>query len=235
VDAYRGEVERMAGKVRDRLPKDAKGADKLAALNKYLFQERGFHGSRGDYYNRSNSYLSEVIDDREGLPITLSVLYMELARRLGVKVEGVGLPGHFVVRHVPDKGEPQLIDVYEGGAPLSKEEAGKKSEDITGRPLREEYLKPVGRKAVVVRMLHNLLNVARGERDAPAMLRYLDAILVVSPDLAEERGLRLGLRAQQGDRTGAVEDCDWLLEHRPEGLDVERVEQMRRLLIEREK
>ncbi len=84
------------------------------------FTERGFHGSRGDYYNRSNSYLSEVIDDREGLPITLSVLYIELARRLGVRLEGVGLPGHFVVRHVPAKGEAQLIDVYEGGQPLTQ-------------------------------------------------------------------------------------------------------------------
>ena len=78
---------------------------KREALNKYLFTERGFHGSRGDYYNRANSHLSEVLDDREGLPITLSVLYIELGRRLGLKIEGVGMPGHFVVRHVPAKGE----------------------------------------------------------------------------------------------------------------------------------
>ena len=177
-------------------------AVKLAALNKYLFAERGFHGSRADYYHRSNSYLSEVMDDREGLPITLSVLYIELARRLGLKVEGVGLPGHFVVRHVPRKGEPTLIDVYEGGEPLSREAAAKKVQEMTGRPLQEDDLAPMTKKAILVRMLHNLLNAARGERDNPALLRYVEAILTVTPDAAPERGLRAGLRYQAGDREG---------------------------------
>src|SRR5204862_4517779 len=98
-------------------------AAKLAALNEYLFVGNGFHGSRTDYYHKANSFLSRVIDDREGLPITLSVLYIELAQRLGLKIEGVGLPAHFVVRHVPANGEPQLIDVFEGAKPLSRDEA----------------------------------------------------------------------------------------------------------------
>jgi regulator of sirC expression with transglutaminase-like and TPR domain len=235
VEAYRAEVERMARKVQEALPRDASEAHRLATLNRFLFKERGFHGSRGDYYNRSNSHLSEVIDDREGLPITLSVLYIELARRLGLKVEGVGLPGHFVVRHVPAKGEPVLIDVYEGGVPLSREEAGRKVEAITGQPLREEHLRAVGKKAVVVRMLHNLLGAAGRERDRAGMLRYADALLTVQPDDAEARGLRAGLRYDLGDRKGALEDIDWLLEHQPEGIDLERVRQMRRLLSAEEK
>src|SRR5262249_24761833 len=131
IDVYRREVDRMARKLTERLAKDADDKTKLAALNKYLFEERGFHGSRGDYYNRANSYLNEVLDDREGRPITLSVVYLELGRRLGLKIEGVGLPGHFVVRHVPKKGEPQLIDVYEGGKPLSRTDAVKKIEEFT--------------------------------------------------------------------------------------------------------
>ncbi len=235
VEAYRRDVERMAQKVRERLAKDAAEADRLAALNQFFFKDRGFHGSRADYYHRSNSYLSEVIDDREGLPITLSVLYIELARRLGLKVEGVGLPGHFVVRHVPAKGEPRLIDVYEGGTPLTRAEAARKAQDITGRPLRDEHLQAIGKKAVLVRMLHNLLNVAQREKDSAAMLRYLDAILTVSPDAAQEHGLRAGLRYQQGDREGALADVDWLLEHEPDGFDLERVRQMRRVLTETEK
>src|SRR5204862_766334 len=126
VEAYRKEVDRMGRDLTATLPKDADDKAKLAALNKYLFTQRGFHGSRGDYYHKSNSYLNEVIDDREGLPITLSVLYLELARRIGVKVEGVGLPGHFVVRHVPAKGDPQLIDVFDGGKALSRQDAAEK-------------------------------------------------------------------------------------------------------------
>src|SRR5207249_5179614 len=119
VAIYRKEIERMLRDLTAALPRDADAAAKLAALNKYLFTERGFHGSRGDYYNRANSYLNEVIDDREGLPISLCVLYMDLARRLGVSVVGVGLPGHFVTRHVPKEGEGKFIDVYERGEQLS--------------------------------------------------------------------------------------------------------------------
>jgi regulator of sirC expression with transglutaminase-like and TPR domain len=235
VAAYRAEVERMAKKVAAGLSKDADEKAKLAALNKYLFAERGFHGSRGDYYNRSNSYLSEVLDDREGIPITLSVLYMELARRLGLKVVGVSLPGHFVVRHEPAKDEPRLIDVYEGGVPLSREEAAKKVEAITGRPLRETDLAAVGKRAILVRMLRNLLNLADQERDGPAMLRYLDAMLVIDPDAAPERAVRAGLRYQGGDKQGALADVDWLLEHEPEGIDLDRVRQLRRVLTRPEK
>jgi serine protease Do len=235
VAAYRQEVERMAGRVTTRLAKGADERARLAALNRYLFEERGFHGSRGDYYNRSNSYLSEVIDDREGLPITLSVLYIELARRLSVRVEGVGLPGHFIVRHLPADGEPQLIDVYEGGQPIGREEAGQKVAEITGRRLRQEHLAAVAKRAIISRMLHNLLNVAEKEEDKSAMLRYLNALVAVNPDAGQERGLRAGLRYQTGDRAGALEDVDWLLEHAPEGLDVERVRAFRRALTQPEK
>src|SRR5262249_23806128 len=162
VDAYRGEVERMAKRVSASLKKDATEQDKLDALNRFLFRERGFHGSRGDYYNRSNSYLSEVIDDREGLPLTLSILYLELAKRIGVKVEGVGLPGHFVVRHVPKSGKPQLIDVYEGGSKMSLDEAKKKVRSLADRDMEDGDLKAVPKKMILSRMLRNLMNVARG-------------------------------------------------------------------------
>jgi regulator of sirC expression with transglutaminase-like and TPR domain/S1-C subfamily serine protease len=232
IEPYRREIERMAAKIAARLPKGADDRTRLDALNKYLFQERGFHGSRGDYYNRSNSYLPEVIDDREGIPITLAVLYIELGRRLGIRLEGVGLPGHFIVRHVPAKGEAQLIDVYEGGQPLSKEEAGKKVESITGRPLREEHLATVSKRAILVRMLHNLLNVAQNEKDTEGMLRYVNAIITADPEAAQERGMRAGLLFQAGDREAAIKDVDWLLEHEPEGLDVEKVRQFRRLLTQ---
>jgi S1-C subfamily serine protease/regulator of sirC expression with transglutaminase-like and TPR domain len=220
VQGYRDEVERMARKVTG---KD--DAAKLAALDRYLFREKGFHGSRGDYYNRSNSYLSEVIDDREGLPITLSLLYIELARRVGVRVEGVGLPGHFVVRH-----GKTLIDVFEGGTRMTRADAARKVREISGRQLTDEDLEAVSAKQVVVRVLYNLMGVARRERDAEGMLRYVDAMLAVTPDSAEERGLRATLRFQTGDLEGAEADVDWLLEKKPEGIDLDRLGQLKRFL-----
>jgi serine protease Do len=235
VEAYRAEVDGMARKIKASLPDGADETAKREALNKYLFTKRGFHGSRGDYYNRANSHMSEVLDDREGLPITLSVLYIELGRRLGLKFEGVGMPGHFIVRHVPAKGESPLIDVYEGGKVMTKEEAVKKAEEITGQPFKDDFLAATPKRVIVSRMLHNLLNLARKDGDAPGGLRYLDAILIATPDAVEERLMRAGGRWQTGDRDGALRDVDWLLDRQPEGVDLERVRELRRVIMQPDK
>ncbi len=230
VEVYRKQLQRLVRDIASRLPKEADDKAKLAALNKYLFTEQGFHGSRSDYYNRANSYLNEVLDDREGLPITLSILYMELARRIGVKVAGIGLPGHFVVQHVPAKGEAQLIDVFDGAQPLSRAEARKRVQDYTGQPAKEDHFAAVGKKAIIIRMLHNLLGITRQDSDVRRGLRYLDTILAIAPDASDERFLRAAVRLQTGDRQGALEDVDWLLDHQPDGVDLERVQELRRIL-----
>jgi regulator of sirC expression with transglutaminase-like and TPR domain len=232
IAAYRKEIERMVRDLTASLPGDADETAKLAALNKYLFTERGFHGSRSDYYNRANSYLNEVIDDREGLPITLSVLYIELARRLGVKVVGIGLPGHFIVQHVPAQGKGQLIDVYEGGRTLSREQAAQLVRMSTAEELREEDLRPVSKKAIVLRMLHNLLRLTPSDDDLKGALRYLDTILAIAPEAAKERLLRATGRLQTGDRAGAREDVEWFRQHEPAGVEREQVLELRRLLTQ---
>jgi regulator of sirC expression with transglutaminase-like and TPR domain len=233
IEPYLKQLDRMAGEVHESLAADPDDSAKLAALNKYLFADNGFHGSRLDYYNRANSYLNEVLDDREGLPITLSVLYLELGRRLGLNLAGVGLPGHFVVKHIPKEGEPQLLDPFEGGKPLSRDDAGRLVEQNLGRPLVERDLQAVPKAAIVVRMLHNLRGVAIGQKDTPAVLRYLDAVLAVAPETVEDRSMRAVLRRDVGDRAGALADIDWLLQNQPEGVDLDRVREFRQL-IERE-
>ncbi len=232
VESYRKEVDRLARQVAAALPPKADETAKVKALNQFLFQERGFHGSRVDYYTRANSYLNEVIDDREGLPITLAVLYMEVARRLGVKVVGVPLPGHFMVRHEPAQGKAQLIDVYDGGKFLSEAEADKIVRKITGEPLKPEHLKAITKKAIVQRMLNNLLNVAKREGDLDGVLHYLDAILTVDAEAHEDRWIRAVLRWKAGQRDRALADLDWLLDHNPPGVDLERVRELRRLLTQ---
>lgn len=227
---YRKEADRLARLAVPKSTKESDERERLKALNKFLFEERGFHGSRVDYYTRANSYLNEVIDDREGLPITLSVLYMELARRLKINVVGVPFPGHFMVRHEPAKGEIQVIDVYDGGKFLSEKEAEAAVQRITGKPLQKEHLVAAGKKAILVRMLHNLLNVAESEKDGEGMLRYLDAIVTITPDAGTERWLRAVLRFQAGQRQGALEDADWLLDRQPPGVPIERVRELRGML-----
>jgi regulator of sirC expression with transglutaminase-like and TPR domain len=229
IDFYRQEIDRLARLVRGKIAKNAKPQAALEALNKFLFQERGFHGSHNDYYSRSNSYLNEVIDDREGLPITLSLLYIEIARRLDLKVVGVPLPGHFVVRHEPKEGESQLVDVF-AGKTITHKEAEAKSKQVTGRVPTEDDFKAVTKKAFAVRMLHNLLNVAESEKDGTGMLRYLDGILAIEPESHEDRWVRAVFRFQAGQRVGALADCEHIIRADPPGIDLDRVRELRRLL-----
>jgi regulator of sirC expression with transglutaminase-like and TPR domain len=230
IEPYRKEIERMAREIQAALPKSPDGQAKLDALNKYLFQERGFHGSRGDYYNRSNSYLNEVLDDREGIPITLSVLYMELARRLGLKVVGIPLPRHFVVQYQTENGDGPLIDVYEGGKTLTREEANKRVQDLGGDALTDSDLKPASKKAIIVRMLHNLLGIARRDRDVAGMLHNLDAILAIDPDAAPDRLMRAVLRYQTGRKKEALADTEWFVNQDKKNPDTERALELRRLI-----
>lgn len=225
--AYQRQMDRQAEKLNKRIPNNATDAQKRIILNEYFYKERGFHGSRADYYHRSNSYLNEVLDDREGLPITLAIVYMELGRRIGLKMEGVGLPGHFVVRQIPKKGKAQLIDVFEDGKLLSRKDAAKKVEEITGRPFQESHLATVSKRDILVRMLHNLLNVVEQSEDFESMHRYLTAIIALSPEAIGERGMRAAVRYRLSKFRGALEDIDWLLEKRPDGLNLNQVRSFR--------
>lgn len=225
VDAYCKELDDMAAELQKSLPEGTDEAAKLAQLKKYLFEENGFHGSRGDFYNRANSYLNEVLDDREGLPITLSVVYMELARRIGVTVVGVGLPGHFVVAHVPAEGPPALIDVFDGASSITREDAARRIKEATGgelSPAEQEVLfEPATKRSVVFRMLQNLLSISRN--DPPALNRYLNAMLAIDSTHGQYHLLRAMVRYQLDERAGAREDVAWLLEHEPAGVNLDQV------------
>ena len=232
VPAYLEQIEQMVGEIRENLAAKKEPAEeqKLAALDKYLFEQMGFHGSRTNYYSKSNSYLNEVLDDREGLPILLSVLYLELARRLDVKVVGVGLPGHFIVRHEPKDGPGQLIDPFHRGAKMSREEAMQLVERNTGRPFDADVLRSQTPREILVRMLSNLMNAAKDAGDPEAMLGYVETLAAVDAKNAEYRWFRAVLRFQTDRNAEAYEDTKWLLEKRPVEVDLPRVRQLHRIL-----
>jgi regulator of sirC expression with transglutaminase-like and TPR domain len=216
VNAYRAEFDRMGKKLAAMTPAKADDKAKLETLNKFFFEQRGFHGSRSDYYTRSNSYLNEVIDDREGLPITLSVLYLELGKKIGLKIGGIPFPGHFVVRLLPAKGDGLFVDVFENGATFDLDEA-KQRIDARGLLFRDDHVAPATKKAIIVRMLYNLLNVAQKDSDTDAGLRYLNGILLLDPEANEERFTRSALRYNKGLKKDALDDINFILEHTPEG------------------
>jgi regulator of sirC expression with transglutaminase-like and TPR domain len=234
VEAYRTEFERLGKKLAAALPKKADDAAKLAALNTFFFEQRGFHGSRSDYYNRSNSYLNEVIDDREGLPITLSILYMELGKRIGLNLAGIGMPGHFVVRHISAKGvgDGPFIDVFERGAAFSLEKAQERIE-ARGFDFHKEQIEPIAKKAIIVRMLYNFLRVVREENDMEAGLRYLDGIVMFDADALEERFTRSVLLYGKGRKKEALADLQILVDRYPEGKERKRLVEYKEM-IERE-
>ncbi|MBA4017816.1 MAG: hypothetical protein C0483_11630 [Pirellula sp.] len=227
VDAYRDEVARMAEEIRERLPAKADDAAKLVALNKYLYADNGYHGSRHDYDSLSNSYLNEVIDDREGLPITLAVLHIEVGRRLGLDLQGIGLPGHFLAAYVDDDGRRQLLDPFDGGKRLTEADAIRTALEITGRTPQAEQLEPVTKRAIVLRMLENLVGRSADERHRLRLGGYLDAILALAPDNLERRMMRVMVRYRDGALDESLADIDYLLDHHRADLDEERILELR--------
>ncbi len=225
-DPYLELLKRFTIELKDALDGVTDPGKRLQGLINYFTVELGFRGSRMEYYNRANSYLNEVIDDREGLPISLSILFIELGSRAGLKVEGIGVPRHFIVRHKPEKEEATLIDVFDDCKIISLEDASR----LSGTVLDSNALVVSSRRGILERMIRNLVNVSTIERDVQSLLRYLDLLLLVRKDAAHERWQRAVLRARTGQPAGAAEDLDWLIEHHPEGVDMNAVESLRRNL-----
>ncbi len=224
VDAYEQEVHQMVDELKERVGA-AEGEEKKGELDRFFFEVKGFHGSKFEYYHRSNSYLNEVIDDREGLPITLAVLYLALAEPLGLVMEGVGLPGHFVVRWKRGDADPTYIDVYDQGRVMTSTELKQIIETGSddSAPL-ESFV--VSKRGMVERILFNVLRASQEERNIGAMKRTLSALIAIDPARVRERWQRGVLALETGDRDQAESDARWLLEHQPAGVDIEAVHQM---------
>lgn len=221
------EIDRLATSLKDSLTEADRATPEstLAALNRWMFQENGFHGPREEYSHPSNSHLNEVIDDREGLPITLAVLHMEFARRLGLRVVGISLPGRFLTQlRVPDhpEGGP-YIDVFEGGRLINRQQASALALEATGTLPGDETWQPAASRAILLRMISNLANQAAERGDTAQLLRCLSAQAAIEPHSAQPRLQRFMLLTQAGRRDEAKADAAWLLEHRPAGTSEEQL------------
>jgi serine protease Do len=221
------ELDRLAGELEVSLTKaDRSSPDKtLAALHRWMFQENGFHGSYEDMNHKANSYLNEVIDDREGLPITLCLLHREFGRRIGLDVGLRNFQGR-VLNHVGIPGEPPrevYVDAFERGKILTESETAAWLLELNGEPPMPETWKPVTNRDVILRMLNNLTANAAAARDDRRVLRYLDVSLAIVPDAAHQRLQRLLLHARSGEIEKARADAAYLIGQEPEGIDTLRV------------
>jgi regulator of sirC expression with transglutaminase-like and TPR domain len=222
------ELDRMTVDLKASLNDDDKSSPEktLKALHRWMFQENGFHGSYEDMNNRANSYLNEVIDDREGLPITLCLLHREFARRLGLDVTARGFPGR-VMNHLAIPGDPPrdlYIDAFERGKILTTAETKSLLLNLNEELPGDDAWKPVSNTDIVLRMLNNLTANAVGARDDYRILRYMDVFLTIAPDSAHQRLQRLLMLAKTGQIEKARTDAGWLIEKKPSGIDTERVQ-----------
>jgi len=151
---------------------------------------------------------------------------VELARRIGLRMEGVGFPGHFLVRHTPPDGEPSWLDVFDRATPRSRDDLAAWLRNESGEPLDDGHLAVVGPRKILLRMLGNLLGIAGREGKSSDAIRYLDAILAIDPESSRDRAARMVAAVRVGRRDTALEDARWLLEHQPPDIDLEQVHRL---------
>lgn len=209
---------------------DAAGAasaiDGLRLLNRYLFDQQGFSGNFLDYYDPRNSYLHEVLDRKLGIPISLSVLYMELGQRLGLKLEGVSFPGHFLVR-LPVDGGLIVLDPFHGGKSVGAEELKLRARNVLGQESLSDadlrgLLGPAERREVLVRMLGNLKGIYRQRQEPERALTVCDRLVQLTGDIEERRDRGL-LYQTVGAYAAAAADLEAYLKARARAEDVEAV------------
>lgn len=181
---------------------------KMAAINRHLFDELGYTGNHDEYYDPRNSYLNEVFERRLGNPITLAMVQMEVARRLGVPLDGVSFPGHFLVRLPVDDGI-LVMDPFNGGRPLGADELRERAKPHLGGDIPDDnalmhILDPASHRAILIRMLRNLHGVYAERDEWDRAARSADRVLKLSPEQPEalrDRGLAyLNMDHQHGAR-----------------------------------
>jgi regulator of sirC expression with transglutaminase-like and TPR domain len=219
------QIDTLAARLMARLPADAAPLQKLRLLNRYFFQELGFSGNVNDYYDPRNSYLPEVLKTRRGIPITLALLYVEVATQIGLGASGVSFPGHFLVKLRMPRGEV-VIDPFSGQS-LSREELDERLMPYRRqRGLVGEFEAPLGLflqsappRDVIARLLRNLKEIHRAASDWTRLLAVLDRLVVLLPQAWEERRDRALAHAALGRNDLAADDLTRYLQQRPDADD----------------
>jgi regulator of sirC expression with transglutaminase-like and TPR domain len=232
------EIDHLAARLKARLPADAPPLRRLRGLNQYFFAELGFGGNLNNYYDRRNSHVHEVLASRRGIPITLALIYMELASQLGLKAQGVSFPGHFLVKLRMPQGEV-VIDPFNGRS-LSREALDERLAPYRARHgLEGDFEVPLGlflqaapARDILARLLHNLKEIHRSGEDWARLLAVQQRLVLLLPQAAEERRDRGLTWAELGRPTEAADDLAAYLEQRPEADDAaalrERLVELRR-------
>ena len=224
-----GDVDQLLARVKRRLPTDAPALQRLRVLNQFFFRDLNFGGNINDYYDPDNSYLNAVLRTRRGIPITLAVLWLELASGLGLNARGVAFPGHFMVKVNLPKGQV-MIDPFSGQS-LSREELAERLEPFRQRrELVDEsevsigpYLQSALPREIISRMLRNLKEIHKTQEDWQRLIAVQERLIVLQPDAwleYRDRGLAC---AALGMVERAVNDFETYLAHAYDALDLDAI------------
>lgn len=229
VQAVLGEVDQLLARLRRRLPTDAGPLQRLRLLNQFFFRDLGFGGNVNHYHDPDNSYLNVVLRSRRGIPISLAVLWLELAQGLGLQARGVNFPGHFMVKvHLP---QGQVVMDPFTGQSLGREDLSERLEPFKRRNgLVDEFDVPVGLylqsappRDILARVLRNLKEIHSAQEDWPRLIAVLDRLVVLLPDAwndVRDRGLAW---AELGQPDQAVPDLEAYLAHTDGPVDADAV------------
>lgn len=227
VAGYRDQLEGYVRRLRPAVDRDIDLPSRLTAINRFLYEEIGFAGNDRQYDDPRNSYLNDVFDRKLGIPISLAVIQIEVMRELGLPLEGISFPGHFLVRLQVDDGI-LVMDPFNQGRPVSVEELRERATPHLGGQAPDDQqllqiLEPATHRSILMRMLRNLKGLYQQRGDFERVARSADRLLKLAPDLAEalrDRGLAYH---QLGHASGAREDLGRYLHLMPEAEDVEMV------------
>ena len=227
---YLAQLDALGREVDGRLGPRRDAAATLRLLKEVLFDEERFRGNVDAYYDPRNSFLNEVMERGLGVPITLSVVFIEVASRVGLPVQGVGFPGHFLVKYVAG-GREVFIDPYHGGEILSADECAARFQARTqGRPLDPRHLEAVSVRHILGRMLHNLKKIYVEAGDDVRALWVTDRLVLLAPEDPAERRDRGLIEARLGGTAAALADLGAYIAAAPSAEDVEEVSELCRQL-----
>lgn len=225
VDTEMARLEQWAGELGRRIDPSWNNLQRLARLRTFMYEDLGFKGDVRGYYSPANSLLHSVMSRRLGIPLTLSIVFMEIGWRIGVPFEGVGFPGHFLVRLTGEPGD-LLLDPYDHGASVHEEDCRRMIELTTGGtvPYDPSMIRSLGKRDMIARLLFNLKVSCLKANDDPGALSAVERLLLLHPDDPPElrdRGLLLYRMDRYRDARGSLLAY---LRARPDALDREVIE-----------
>ncbi len=224
-------LDQLGAQARERIANHEGSA--VETLNRYMFDELGFIGNQADYYDPRNSLLNQVIEKRTGIPITLSVVYMETGRRAGLRMEGVGMPGHFIVRAAVGTPDAALVDPFHAQI-VDEDDCQQRLDIIYGGqvPLTDEHLRPVRTRGILVRLLGNLKAIYAQTHLYGRALAVVERILMLAPQAFTERRDRGILLAQLNRLPEAIADVQSYLNFAENAPDSDEVrEELKKMQI----